>query len=141
MRWTAGLVLVLVALAAPAAQAAGEHIVILGGGKTPDDAQAWQKRWQAIESLLSDFLTLPEGYPQAAESKNIPGLNPGFHIVVLGYCGEQELAPVLGLLKAVYPGAYSKAVTKPVSGKCPLIKSVARMSPSTSPRDTATSSP
>jgi hypothetical protein len=122
MRWIAGVVFVLVALTASTTEAAGEHIVILGGGKTAEDAQAWQKRWQAIEPLLSDFVTLPEGYPQLAESKNIPGLNPGFHIVVLGSCGEQELAPVLALLKPVYPGAYARPVTKPVSGKCPSIK-------------------
>ncbi|XXF77232.1 hypothetical protein P2318_29890 [Myxococcaceae bacterium GXIMD 01537] len=100
----------------PAAAPSGPvEVLVLGGGKTPEEAEAWMKRWTAAASLLGTFVKTETGYPRVLPSAQVEGLNPGFHIVVLGFCAASERQAPHKLIKAFFPGTYSK----PVKGREP----------------------
>jgi len=95
--------------------------IILGGGKAPEDAVAWEKRWKAVEPILAGMVALAEGYPRRNASQDVAGLKAGFHVVLLGFCSAEELIPRLEILKSVYPGVYARPVEKDVPGACPTL--------------------
>lgn len=94
------------------------EVLVLGGGKTPEEAEAWLARWKAAAPLLEKVITLAEGFPQVRQSAKVPGLNPGFHIVVLGFCPAAAREGPHTLLKSFFPGTYAKAVLTQDEG-CP----------------------
>ncbi|MCK8501574.1 hypothetical protein [Myxococcus fulvus] len=54
-------------------------------------------------------------------SGSVPGLNPGFEVVLLGFCRSGESAVQRRLLKAYHPFIYERPVTQAVSA-CPKWK-------------------
>ncbi|WPB76581.1 hypothetical protein KYC5002_47290 [Archangium violaceum] len=111
---------VLPAEAKPKARApASFHIIILGGGQTPAEAQA------ALEKYTRGAhpgVTPVEGYPRLLESDEMAGLKPGFHIAVLGICPEVERARALrDLANLAMPGVYLREVHASVPDACPKL--------------------
>ncbi len=94
------------------------EVLVLGGGKTPEDAQAWMKRWASAEPVLRGLVVLAEGFPKVVQSDRVEGLKPGFHIVVLGFCGAAEREEPHMLIKSFFPGTYAKPVKGQEAG-CP----------------------
>ena len=84
--------------------------IIWGGGKDAASAQESLRRWEEEKKLLGGALTFAEGYPKRVSSASVPGLNPGFEIVLLGYCGRDEATSARHFLKALHPFAYEKPV-------------------------------
>lgn len=87
------------------------EVLVLGGGKAPEDAEAWMKRWKSAAEVMGNVVALAEGYPRVLQSDKVAGLKPGFHIVVLGFCPAAQRELPHKLIKSFFPGTYSKAVT------------------------------
>lgn len=110
------------AKAAPAkskSKADESHIVIIGGGKTRADADA------ALESFTKKqvaVLGIPDGYPRVFKSDELAGLNPGFHIVVLGFCPKSKAVEVSALANIYQPGTYTKKVGSFFPDSCPVVR-------------------
>jgi hypothetical protein len=104
--------------AAPAKPSGPLEVLVLGGGKTPEEAEAWMKRWRSAEPVLRQLVVFAEGYPRVLQSATVEGLKPGFHIVVLGFCGAAEREVPHKLIKSFFPGTYAKAV-KGQEAACP----------------------
>jgi hypothetical protein len=92
-------------------------LVIWGGGKAPEDA----------ERAVKDFTD--RGFksstpPVRLFSTEVRGLNPGFHIAVLGACSPTHGYALLRRVRQFYPGVYVRAV--PAEGEvakltCPRV--------------------
>jgi hypothetical protein len=104
----------------PAAPPAGEAVALVwGGGKDAAAAQEWLRRWDDEQKQIDTSITLAEGFPKIVLSASVPGLNPGFEIVLLGFCRRDEGEPVRRFLKALYPFVYEKPV-KVEAAACPV---------------------
>jgi len=80
-------------------------VVILGGGKTRPDAITALERYEAMK------LRPLRAAPKAAVSDNIIGLNPGFHIAILGFAQTEAEAKQIAAYTALSsPGAYYRPV-------------------------------
>jgi hypothetical protein len=107
---------VLAAEPAPTAR-----VFIAAGAKTQAQAQALLTKLK-----LPAALVLPAGYPKLLASKALPGLNPGFVLVVLGACPDSTAAQashangLAALIQRALPGAYAKTATPPKGAPCPL---------------------
>jgi hypothetical protein len=84
--------------------------LIWGGGKDAASAEESLRRWEEEKKLLGGALTFAEGYPKRVSSASVPGLNPGFEIVLLGYCGRDEATSARRFLKGLYQRLNRKAV-------------------------------
>jgi hypothetical protein len=92
-------------------------LVIWGGGKAPEDA----------ERAIKDFSE--RGFSSSTPlvrllSTEVRGLNPGFHIAVLGACSSEQGSSLLRRARQFYPGVYMRAV--PAEGEvaklsCPRV--------------------
>jgi hypothetical protein len=110
-----------VLLATISLSASPVHVVIWGGGKTPESAQQSLAEWGARSAEWSTWLRLQTGYPRIVESAKVPGMNPGFHVVVLGACNEIEIVATMNVLKTLESSAYEKAATWPEEA-CPVFE-------------------
>ncbi|MFY1829833.1 hypothetical protein ACN47A_28215 [Myxococcus fulvus] len=100
----------------------GESVaVIWGGGKDAEAAKASVAKWESERELLAKSLVLAEGFPKTVSSSSVPGLNPGFEIVLLGFCRSDESVVQRRVLKAYHPFIYERPVTQAVSA-CPKWK-------------------
>ncbi len=100
--------------------AAPATLLVWGGGKTPADAQKALDDWKSRSEGWLAFVKLADGFPRIVESKTVEGLNPGFHIVVLGACEDALKAQhVLDFFKQVEPAVYSKQATWADTTSCP----------------------
>lgn len=107
--------------AAPKKKAPEAWAVILGGGKEAKDGE------QALQSFRQkslDTLKWAEGYPKVLLSDTLPGLNPGFHIAVLGFCANKaQAAEATRALNYDFGGGvYFKKTAGPSKGLCPEVK-------------------
>lgn len=84
------------------------YILIADGAKSKTQAKAKAKAFKARAEWI-----LAKGYPKVIDSKTIKGLNPGFHILVLGFCPQSSATAevLLPALKKTYPGLYMKEVS------------------------------
>lgn len=106
----------------PAADTAEQQFaVIFGGGKQPADATAWLTQFNAEgPEIWKPQFTFTEGFPRTFASADVPGMNPGFHVVVLGFCGASELGQAMKLFKGSAERIYARKVTSaPQPGTCP----------------------
>lgn len=95
-------------------------LLVWGGGKTPEEAQKSLAEWKTKSPPWLTYVQLAAGYPRIIESKTVAGLNPGFHIVVLGACEDGVAgAHALDLFKLLEPSVYSKDVTWAEASACP----------------------
>ncbi len=95
------------------------ELVVWGGGKTPEAAQASLAELTKRGGEWSGYLTLAKGYPKVVDSAKVEGLNPGFHIVVLGACFEPDVPEIVSLFKIFEPAVYQKTVKWPDGDACP----------------------
>jgi hypothetical protein len=99
------------------------QVIIWGGGKTPEEASKALERFQAEREGLEAILTPGEGYPRVVASDTLPGLNPGFHVVVLGACTPEQAKEPLESLQAFKAGVYARAVKMALgTGSCPKLE-------------------
>ncbi len=108
----------LLMLAIAAAPADG-FIVILGGGKTADAAEAARTDW--VDRARWRPAVAVEGWPRVLASESVVGLKPGLQIAALGVCPPDKAVAAQVAAGAV-PGAYLRKVrwTEPFS--CPALK-------------------
>ncbi len=85
-------------------------VLIFGGGTTAEEGQAQLALWYSLAPSLAKLFVVPKGFPRVVESAQVPGLKPGFHVVLLGACQEFESEAVLPALQAIRPGAYVRIV-------------------------------
>lgn len=99
------------------------QLLIWGGGKDTAEAEASLGRWQerAKKSEWEGTLKVAEGYPRIVQSDTVPGLKPGFVVVVLGACEPAAGPKVLETLKAFEPAAYARDVTWAEPLACPQL--------------------
>ena len=95
------------------------EVLIVFGSKNAEEAKDWKLaqdgHFSSDESNKS-LLTL-------VESKDVQGLNPGFHIVIAGYCEPGQADEPLGQLKELVSGAYKRTVQVPANSPgCPTIQ-------------------
>lgn len=84
------------------------YIIIIGGGNTPQAAQLAKENYLKHEDLTSQI----KANIQTVLSNNIKGLNPGFHIAIMGYCADEYKARLLTNFANKYiKGVYFKKVT------------------------------
>lgn len=110
--------------AAPSLAGGGEEVearvLIWGGGRTPEEGRKALERFEAERDGLEAILTFGEGYPRVIASDTLPGLNPGFHVVILGACKPEEAEEVLETLQSFKQGVYTRAVKLVLeSASCP----------------------
>jgi hypothetical protein len=103
----------------PAPEAPRSMLLVWGGGKTPQEAEAAAKDYRERAGDWKQVLTLAEGYPRILASDTVPGLKPGFHVVVLGVCEPTEGATIEAAFDALEPRTYSREVSWPEKGKLP----------------------
>ena len=106
------------ALLAPDAAAPGVDAIIWGGGTTQADGEKWLELWNNEAASTSRLLTLAPGYPQVVKSDDVPGLKPGFVVVLLGTCQGADARYTVGLLKGVAERVYARRI-KATTTACP----------------------
>lgn len=112
--------LMLSSLLALCLAAGPSTLLVWGGGKTPEEAAKSLAEWKAKSPGWLTYVQLASGYPRIIESKTVTGLNPGFHIVVLGACDDSTAgAHALDLFKVLEPSVYAKEVTWAEAPACP----------------------
>ncbi len=84
--------------------------LVWGGGKDAAAAQEWRRRWDDEQKSVEVPLTLGQGFPKVLSSGSVSGMNPGFEVVILGFCKPDEGEPLRRFLKALYPFVYEKPV-------------------------------
>ncbi|MCY1019172.1 hypothetical protein [Pyxidicoccus sp. MSG2] len=99
------------------------QLIIWGGGKDTAEAEASLGRWQerAKQNEWNGTLKVAEGYPRIVPSASVPGLKPGFVVVVLGACEPAAGPKVLETLKAFESAAYARDVTWAEPLACPQL--------------------
>lgn len=99
------------------------QLLIWGGGKDTAEAETALGRWQerAKKNEWEGTLKVAEGYPRIVQSGTVPGLKPGFVVVVLGACEPAAGPKVLETLKAFEPTAYARDVTWAEPLACPQL--------------------
>lgn len=110
--------------------------LIFGGGATAADAEGWMKKWQAAAPAFEGLFTPASGFPRVVESATVPGLKPGFHVVVLGFCEKARMAVPHAVVKGLFPSAYTRDVTG-VTAACPELPPGATVSVTHTVRDGA----
>lgn len=104
------------------AHASEPRAIVWGGGPTPEDGATWLARWQQESPDYADLITLAPGWPKLVESGSMPGMKPGFHVVVLGVCLAGDEQPALALLKALHAGTYVRELDGPAPASgCPTV--------------------
>jgi hypothetical protein len=111
---TQGLVIVATLLASVGtaqAEPSSARLLIWGGGATRADADASLATYRERAKEWDGVVTLAEGHPRIVESRSVPGLKPGFVVVVLGACAPEAGSKLLADFKAFEPAVYSRDVT------------------------------
>ncbi len=97
-------------------------VLVIGGGTTPEAAQKSLETWKQVGPLVQKFFKVPAGFPTIAASDSIPGLKPGFHVVLLAAGPEWLLNGYLPIVNALRPGSAVRQVTwTPPAGPAPLV--------------------
>jgi hypothetical protein len=113
--------LMLSSLLALSLAAGPSTLLVWGGGKTPEEAAKSLAEWKTKSPEWLTYVQLADGYPRIIESKTVAGLNPGFHIVVLGACDDGGAGlHMLDLFKHLEPSVYAKEVTWAEASACPV---------------------
>jgi hypothetical protein len=128
------LSLLLVNQARSTVEQDASEVVIWGGGETPEDAAGWMDEWKSLVDQVTIPLRLRDSYPRIAQSSEMPGLRPGFHIVILGVCRPGQLTRILPIVKALNAGAYARKLTTPAPESCPAAPGDARVSRTLTPK-------
>jgi hypothetical protein len=105
----------------PPVPAVKRVLLVWGGGKTAQEAEAAAKDYRERSGDWEKVLRLAEGYPRVVRSADVPGLKPGLHVAVLGVCDAREGAHFTTVFDALEPRTYSREVTwsEPGAPACP----------------------
>jgi hypothetical protein len=120
-----------------ASSARSEEVLIWGGGTTREEADKAAAEWKAESASYEDLIKLPPRFPSVVRSDDIVGLNPGFQIVVLGFCDGATTADVLKMLKALNPSVYARTVKISPPAACPELQNATRVDHVLSTKDAA----
>ena len=93
-----------------AQEAVEARAVVWTGGRSSDEAKRHLERWGVEAPLAAGVVALPRDAPRLVRSDDVPGLKPGFHVLLLGLCEPAAADAVLPLLQALYPGTYVRPV-------------------------------
>lgn len=108
--------LLLLALAGAPSQ--DGFMIILGGGKTDQDAEQVQKKWLAGAGERERYLRAAPGWPKVVASGSVSGLKPGLKVSVLGVCPPGKAAEVQWSVSS-WRGAYVRKVKWDSPMACP----------------------
>ncbi|MBL8953567.1 MAG: ankyrin repeat domain-containing protein, partial [Myxococcaceae bacterium] len=112
-------VIALLAPGSPSATA-GVDALIWGGGTTPADGEKWLALFKAEQNNYARLVEFPAGYPKVVKSDDVPGMKPGFHVVLLGTCAGDEARHTLALFKGVAERVYARRVqVEAAQAACP----------------------
>lgn len=111
-----------------------QHLVF-SGGTTRADGDAALASWKRLAPLVDPHVRLAAGFPKVVESASLPGLKPGFFIVVLGQCDSLE---AFNVIKAIYPAAYARPVSGAPTLACPTLTTEASITAESASFKTAT---
>ncbi|NMO17524.1 SUMF1/EgtB/PvdO family nonheme iron enzyme [Pyxidicoccus fallax] len=111
------LLLTVSLAAAPAPSPA--NAVIWASARTEAEGQTLLAKWSNEAPVWSERLRFKPGYPKLVKSDTLPGLNPGFHVVLLGLCNAEQVRPRVRAIKEVYPQAYWRPVKVAAEDSCP----------------------
>lgn len=96
-------------------------VLVVGGGTSPEAAQTSRASLDAVLPFFKRFFNVPAGFPRIVKSDDVPGLKPGFHVVLLAAAPEWELQGYLPIVNALRPGSAVRQVSwAPESGPAPL---------------------
>lgn len=118
-RWIAVVGVLWMWTGAAHAEPRAAQVLIWGGGANRAEAETALTGYREREKTWAGVLKLAQGYPRIVESQSVPGLKPGFVVVLLGACSPEDGAKVLGDFKAFEPAVYSRDVTWPEPLACP----------------------
>lgn len=104
---------------APAPEPPKSVLLVWGGGKTAQEAEAAATDYRERSKDWAAVLLLANDYPRVLKSDTVPGLKPGFHVVVLGVCEPGQGAELERIFDSLEPRTYSREVTWPVKGELP----------------------
>jgi uncharacterized protein len=93
--------------------------IILGGGKTREDAGRSIRQWDDAQAKVG--VSPRRSFPQIRRSKDVPGLKPGFEVTLLGFCPASEAQKVLERIRSEIAGAYVRNVTGEQQAECPVL--------------------
>jgi formylglycine-generating enzyme required for sulfatase activity len=102
-----------------AAAPAASNAVIWTGAQTEEAAKEKLSEWAKDERTWSERLRLGAGYPKLVKSDSLPGLKPGFHVILLGICNAEQVRPRTRALKELYPYTYWRPLTEKQPEACP----------------------
>ncbi len=113
------LVGLLLCAPAPAAPKKVRQLIILGGGKTEEEAKAALESAKAKSLYLE--LSAAAGFPKVVKSDDYKGLKPGLYVAAAGVChrAPKDVAELVTKLRALSPGAYSRELKGEVQADCP----------------------
>ena len=104
-----------------AATPATSNAIIWKGSNDPAAARELFDAWPKDEAIWSRRVKLAEGYPRLVKSDDVPGLKPGFHVVLLGICNAEQVRPRTRTLKDLYPMTYWRPLTAAQPDACPEV--------------------
>ncbi len=98
-------------------------LLVWGGGQSRAEAEKVAADYEVRAKLWKGLLRLADGYPRILESASVPGLNPGFYVVVLGVCEAKAGAELAGTFDLFEPRTYPREVTwaEPGALPCPTL--------------------
>ena len=75
-------------------------------------------------TAAGELVTFAPDYPRSVVSADVPGLNPGFVVVVAGYCASGASERVVRVLERVLPETYERIVQVDPSeaASCPTVR-------------------
>ena len=115
----------LLALVSAMASAQAPQHLVFSGGTTRADGDAALASWKRLAPLIDPHVRLAAGFPKVVESASLPGLKPGFFVVVLGQCDSLEAFDVI---KTIYPEPPPAPARPSPTPKTPLSRPRARAS-------------
>ncbi|MEQ1506499.1 MAG: hypothetical protein ABMB14_30000 [Myxococcota bacterium] len=109
---------------APRAAAAPAVALVWGGGaRGGPDGRLWLQRYVAERAEIEALVVPAPGYPRLVDSATLPGMKPGFDVVVLGLCATAEGTGVRDVLRTFYDGVYVRDLANDVDpGACPIVR-------------------
>jgi hypothetical protein len=81
------------------------EVIIAAGAKTPGELAAARADWANRDVVFE------AGFPQVFLSDRLPGLNPGWHVLVLGICDEGVGRTWAASLRSIQKDVYVRTVT------------------------------
>lgn len=109
----------LIGLSVAQAAAPASVALLWGGGKTEAEGRAALEDWRASLPASEGLVRPAEAFPILVASDTVAGLNPGFWVVVVGYCAGADAPAAFAALRAVSGGVWQRPITARAAA-CPV---------------------